>query len=879
MLRINRSFVLVPVLVALGVLVAGCGTSSTGPQSTPSAYAGSYNGIFDGAGVSGTATATVGQVSADMTRGPVLHAEGGSNAVTVTLATETGSITLTGTISGNTATVTSTAPPATCTIMFTTTGATGSCTEAPYGTFPLVLFVIVNGIEATTYCGTQSAGAVATVSPTATLGAVVSGPNMYLIVAAPTGTPTLYSGTLASNSVSLTSTSSGGAVYSGTETGSGASIGGTITSGGSGSWSVVNPCTQGSLTVSTNAVPASASVGSTTTITPTPVTITNGGGSATLGVLAVGAPAYNPSATSGWLQATLTSPTTTGGTLALSITPPSGIAAGTYTAAVPVTASLGTGSPQTVTVTLTITAGVTITSTSPLPSWVDLIQFSDQLTATGGSGTYTWSLASGSSLPAWLSLSPSGLLSGAAPAGTAYPANTPLTFSVTATDGTTSATKQFQIVVFTNVTITSPATLPNGYFGSTYCCVNGYQLTATGGPTSNYGWAVSAGSALPSWLSLSTGGVLSGVPPVGATTPVSFFLTVASGGSTAAQRFTITIYPVLLFSAADLGFTMNQGAAAPALQTINLTGRGGAVSGLAATIGYPPAPAPQGWLTATINPTTTPTTLSVQPTAAVQSFAAGTYTALISVSSSVPGSLPGVVTVTLTVSASSTSCTITTTTLGVLTVGTAANVPLTYTGAGCPTPFNFEWVVSPGLLPAGLEILPDENAVTGTPTMSGNYVFTLEMVSSIPGAVNPVATQPFAGEVSPAAGTCSISPLVLVNGTVGATYNPAPSQVLSTSSQCTTTNDDPTGWAWTLGAGAPAGLSLHPGGSSTTTTLEGTPTGNPGTYTFTIEFQESVAGENGTHNATATNQYIMTIAPAAGGAGVVRTAAAPKRSQ
>src|SRR5208283_3608554 len=127
--RIGSSLVLVPVLAAVGALLAGCGSSSTAPQTTPSAYAGSYKGIFEGAGGSGTVAITVGQVSADMTRGPVLHAESNPDAVTVTLVTQTGSIILTGTISGAVATVASTTPAANCTITFTTIGATGSCTE------------------------------------------------------------------------------------------------------------------------------------------------------------------------------------------------------------------------------------------------------------------------------------------------------------------------------------------------------------------------------------------------------------------------------------------------------------------------------------------------------------------------------------------------------------------------------------------------------------------------------------------------------------------------------------------------------------------------------------------------------------------------------
>ena len=111
--------------------------------------------------------------------------------------------------------------------------------------------------------------------------------------------------------------------------------------------------------------------------------------------------------------------------------------------------------------------------------------------------------------PGWLTLAPGGLLSGTAPAGVVYPANAPLTFSVTATDGATLATKQFQIVVYPNVTITSTSPLPTAYFTVPYS----YQFTATGGPTSSYTFAVGTGGGLPGWLTLTPSGLLRGRRP------------------------------------------------------------------------------------------------------------------------------------------------------------------------------------------------------------------------------------------------------------------------------------------------------------------------------------------------------------------------------
>ena len=834
-----KSFLWLLPVVALTVLVIGCGSNSTGPQTKPSAYAGTYKGIVDGAGTSGTATITVGQVSSDVARGPDLHPES-SNSVTVTLATNSGSITLTGTISGATATVTSTSPAASCTITFTTTGASGSCTEVPYGTLDLIAFVIVNGIEATPYCGTQSAGAIATINPTATLGAVVSGSNMYLVVAPATGTPVLYNGTLASNSVSLTSTSSS-EVYSGTVSGT-ASISGTITGGGSGSWSVVNPCTQGALTVSTNAVPASATVGSTTTITPTPVTISNGGGSGTLGVLGVGTPTYT-SAPSGWLQATLSSATTTSGTLSLSVTPPSGIAAGSYMASVAVTASLGTGSPQMVTVTLTVAAAsqLTITLTSPLAGAVDLIPYSDQLTATGGAAAITWSLASGSSLPSWLTLTAGGLLSGTAPVGAVYPANAPLTFSVTATDGATSSTKQFQITVFANVTIASTSPLPSAQFTVPYS----YQFTATGGPTSNYGWSVPPGSSLPSWLSLTSSGVLSGTPPTGTATPVTFNIAVASGGSTNGKAFTLAIQTIAPVAITTLSIP-SPATVGVAYGPVQLMASGG------------PTPANYAWALSagsSLLPAglmlSTSGVISGTPTTAVPAPGASFS---ITVADG-GGAFTAEQAYTLVVSPATSACTITTSpTLPTLTVGTVADVLLTTTGA-CPTTGTNSWTVTNGSLPAGLAIplggtLPE---IYGAPTASGGYgSFTVNLINS-----GVVASETFNSGTVLAATVCEIGPNPEPNGTAGQLY----AQGFVASNNCTTASDNSSLWSWGVSTGLPPGLTFdNPIVGVKDVGLTGTPdAGDAGkTYTFTVTFTN--ANQVGGHNeASATQVYTMTI--------------------
>lgn len=87
---------------------------------------------------------------------------------------------------------------------------------------------------------------------------------------------------------------------------------------------------------------------------------------------------------------------------------------------------------------------LTITTGSPLTNGVVGTAYSLQFAATGGTAPYTWSLASGSALPAGLTLSSSGLLSGTpTAAGTS-------TFSVTVTDSETSpatATQSFSLTI------------------------------------------------------------------------------------------------------------------------------------------------------------------------------------------------------------------------------------------------------------------------------------------------------------------------------------------------------------------------------------------------------------------------------------------------
>jgi len=150
--------------------------------------------------------------------------------------------------------------------------------------------------------------------------------------------------------------------------------------------------------------------------------------------------------------------------------------------------------------------------------------YSEPLAATGGLGTYTWTVQSGT-IPAGLSLSPAGVLFGTPTTVGVY------NFVVSATDGIQSDTQPFTVRV---AAITTPS-VPGAIVGSLYGPRTLQHAGLTGGP---FTWTVLSGS-LPAGVALnSTTGVLGGV----ATTPgVSNFVVQVqdAAGNVAMRPFTI----------------------------------------------------------------------------------------------------------------------------------------------------------------------------------------------------------------------------------------------------------------------------------------------------------------------------------------------------
>jgi len=137
--------------------------------------------------------------------------------------------------------------------------------------------------------------------------------------------------------------------------------------------------------------------------------------------------------------------------------------------------------------------------------------YSFQFTAQGG-GTQTWSLQSGS-LPAGMSLSPNGMLSGSPTTAGDF------TFKVQVSDGTRSAAQSYTLSVVPPLKIAPPA-VPSGEVGRSFKL----ELAAGGGKP-GYTWSVDT-SKLPSGLSFDPAtGILSGRPTVAGSYPLKVTVT------------------------------------------------------------------------------------------------------------------------------------------------------------------------------------------------------------------------------------------------------------------------------------------------------------------------------------------------------------------
>ena len=261
-----------------------------------------------------------------------------------------------------------------------------------------------------------------------------------------------------------------------------------------------------------------------------------------------------------------------------------------------------------ITVNVTISAPVSPITVSPgsLPAMTAGTAFSQTLTSSGGLASYTYTLQGGS-LPPGLTLTSGGTLSGTPTQRGAY------SFTVRSTDSTTP-TAQFVDKGYSG-TVAVPTLSLTASSGTAIQGVAFSQTLATNGGVAPYSYLLETGS-LPSGLTLSSGGVISGTTSDAAGNyPVTIRVTDSSTGPGSyfeLESFTLTVSPAPSVSiavspasvsedgATNLTYTVTRSLNLSSATTVNITTGGTATSGTDYSGGVATVTIPAGATTATI---------------------------------------------------------------------------------------------------------------------------------------------------------------------------------------------------------------------------------------------------------------------------------------
>ena len=531
----------------------------------------------------------------------------------------------------------------------------------------------------------------------------------------------------------------------------------------------------------------------------------------------------------------------------------------------------------------TLGPAVAITTADLLPAYKDFAYLVTM--AAAPAATYTWT---STALPAGLSITTTGVISGTPTTIGSYPV------TITATDSASSktASRDYTLNVGSgSLAIVPPFTLLDATVSTTYSAT----ILASGG-TGGYAWTA---SGLPNGLSMGgLTGAISGIPNVTGTFSVT--VTVTDGAAfTVSQPYTLVVnnlpaigLPLSLpdttvGAATYLALSSVSGGSAPFTWTVANQPAGITINGLGSLVGSPTTAgnypnviisatdrngavaskslplkvnvAPSitgpgtlsGWAVGTAYPSTTMVatggtgSYTWSSSTLPSGLVINSFTGAITGTPTTAGLYPAVtVRVTDSVGVSVTrsySITIT----GALSITAPTNLPSWDAGSAYPTTNatvgggSGGYVWSSTSLPPGLVINSTTGAITGTPATAGSYSPVVLRVTDSNGVT---ATRNYSMTVySPLAFT---GPGSLPNWVSGTVYLPQTATVTGGSGSNT----------WSA-AGLPPGLALSPAG-----VLSGTPSPtSPGTYNaiiFTVD--------DGTGGGFNIGPYAITIFPALG---------------
>ena len=417
-------------------------------------------------------------------------------------------------------------------------------------------------------------------------------------------------------------------------------------------------------------------------------------------------------------------------------------------------------------------------SPATLPTPTVGTAYSQTITSSGGASSYTYTLASGS-LPAWATLSSSGVLSGTPTSTTAA------TFTVRATDayGCTGTLAYTVTPVCPAISIT-PNSLTQGTVGTAYS----QTLTASGGIAPYSTWTITTGS-LPAGLTLNAStGVISGTPTASASPATSITVRVNdANGCQGTQNITLQICPVLTLSPATL--------TTPIVGTAyskTITASGG-------TAAY----------TYTISSGSLPAWATLSSAGVLSGTPNNTTAATFTVKATDANGCAG--TLSYTVTPVCPTITITPSTLAQGTIGTAYSQTLSASGG--ITPYS-AWSISTGTLPAGLTLNASTGIISGTPTATASPATSITV--SVNDANGCQGTQNITLQICP---VVTVAPATLTTPTVGTAY-----------SQTITAAGGTSAYTYTVSSGSlPAWATLSSAG-----VLSGTPN-NTTAATFTVK--------------------------------------------